>query len=77
MRQILLIVMIMLALALSSCSGDGAEQLYDTANLEEIQDNREHARKLYQEIIDKYPESEYAKRAKERLSGLGKTDWGK
>ena len=77
MKQILLILMIIFATVLSGCSSNGAEQLYETANLEEIQDNREHARKLYQDIIDKYPESEYAKRAKERLSGLGKTDWGK
>ena len=74
MKQIILILMIILAMALLGCSGNNAEQLFDTAKLEELQDDREHATKLYQEIIEKYPESEYAKRAKERLSALGKTD---
>ncbi|MBW2331771.1 MAG: hypothetical protein JRF30_12900 [Deltaproteobacteria bacterium] len=74
MRQIVLILMVIVAAVLSGCSGNGAEQLFDTAKLEELQNNREHATKLYQEIIQKYPESDYAKRAKERLSVLGKTD---
>jgi len=74
MRQILLILMIIFATVLSGCSGDAAKQLFDTAKLEELQDNQEHATKLYQEIIQRYPESEYARRAKERLSALGKTD---
>ncbi|MCK4485180.1 MAG: tetratricopeptide repeat protein [Desulfobacterales bacterium] len=74
MRQIILILIIILATVLSGCSGDGAKQLFDTAKLEELQDNQEHATKLYQEIIERYPESEYARKAKERLSALGKTD---
>jgi TolA-binding protein len=74
MRQIVLILMVIVATVLSGCSGNGAEQLFDTAKLEELQDNQEHATKLYQEIIQRYPESEYARRAKERLSALGKTD---
>ena len=77
MRQIVLILMVIVATVLSGCSGNGAEQLFDTAKLEELQNNREHATKLYQEIIQKYPESDYAKRAKERLSVLGITDKGK
>jgi len=74
MRQIVLILMVIVATVLSGCSGNGAEQLFDTAKLEELQDNQEHATKLYQEIIQRYPESEYARRAKEKLSALGKTD---
>lgn len=74
MRQIVLILMVIVATVLSGCSGNGAEQLFDTAKLEELQNNQEHATKLYQEIIQRYPESEYARRAKERLSALGKTD---
>lgn len=74
MKQIILILMIILAAVLSGCSGNGAEQLFDTAKLEEVQDNREHASKLYQEIIDRYPESEYAMRAKERLSAIREAD---
>ena len=70
MRRFLLVLMIASATVLSGCSGNGAEQLFDTAKLEELQNNREHASRLYQEIIEKYPESEYAKRAKERLSAF-------
>jgi TolA-binding protein len=63
-------LLIILATALSGCSGNGAKELFDTAKLEELQDNHEHARQLYQEIIDNYPESQYANRANERLSEL-------
>ena len=70
MRKIILVLMIALSTALSGCSGNGAEQLFDTAKLEELQNNHEHARKLYQEIIDKYPESEFAEESKERMSAL-------
>lgn len=70
MRRITLILVIILATALSGCSGNGAKELFDTAKLEELQDNHEHARQLYQEIIDNYPESQYANRANERLSEL-------
>jgi hypothetical protein len=38
--------------------------------IEELQNNREHALKLYQEIIEKYPGSEYARKAEERVSQL-------
>lgn len=77
MRQIILILMIFFAAMLSCCSGDGAELLFDTAKLEELQDNHEHARRLYREIVDKYPDSEFAWKAKERLSTLGEGDKGK
>ena len=70
MRRITLILLIILATALSGCSGNGAKELFDTAKLEELQNNHEHARQLYQEIIDNYPESQYANRANERLSEL-------
>jgi outer membrane protein assembly factor BamD (BamD/ComL family) len=70
MRQIILVLTIVLAAALSGCSGNGGQQLFDTAKLEELQDNPEHARQLYQEIIDHYPETEYARKAQERLTAL-------
>jgi outer membrane protein assembly factor BamD (BamD/ComL family) len=44
--------------------------IFETAQFEEVQNNQEHAKQLYSEIIAKYPESEYAKKAKERLSEL-------
>jgi len=70
MRQMLGVLTMILVTALSACSDNGGQQLFDTAKLEELQDNREHARQLYQEIIDYYPQTEYARKAKERLSAL-------
>ena len=77
MKKWIMILMIMLAVVLSACYEKKAQEKYETAQFEELQKNYVHARELYKEIIEKYPESEYAKRARERLSRLGKTDWGK
>ena len=60
-----------LALALAACQASGAEELLETAKLEEVQQNIPHARKLYQEIIDRHPDSPQAKVARERLDALG------
>jgi outer membrane protein assembly factor BamD (BamD/ComL family) len=73
MRQMIGVLTIILVTALSGCSGNGGQQLFDTAKLEELQDNREYARQLYQEIVDQYPETEYARKARERLSALQET----
>jgi TolA-binding protein len=71
MRKGLFILIVFLDLALAGCSGDNAaEQLFETAKLEMLQDNREHAKKLYEEIIRTYPESPYAKEARASLSAL-------
>jgi len=70
MKGIILVLILSLSLVLSGCSGDKAKELFETAKLEELQNAQDHAGKLYQEIVDKYPESEYAQRAKERLSAL-------
>ena len=48
---------------MSGCS-DKAAGLYDVAQFEELQKNKKHATELYEEIIKKYPDSEYAKKAK-------------
>lgn len=72
MKQIIWVVTIILATAFSGCSGNGGQQLFETAKLEERQDNPEHARQLYQEILDRHPETEYARKAQERLSALKK-----
>jgi outer membrane protein assembly factor BamD (BamD/ComL family) len=74
MRQIIRVSTIILVTALSGCTGNGGQQLFDTAKLEELQDNREHARQLYQKIVDQYPETEYARKAQERLSALQKSE---
>lgn len=60
----------MLALLVSGCSGNKAAELYDTAQFEEKQNNNEHAAKLYEEILKKYPDSEFAKKAEDRLAHI-------
>lgn len=70
MKRIVSIVMMALCLALIGCT-DRAEELFETAKLEELQNNPTHARKLYREIVTDYPDSAYADRARERLTALG------
>lgn len=72
MKKFMLIVCLLSAFGLAGCTGNKAAELFETARFEEVQNNKEHAQKLYAEIIQKYPESEYAKKAKERLSELEK-----
>ena len=74
MKQGIVIFFLLLACMLSGCSGNKAAELYETAGFEELQNNREHALKLYQQIIEKYPDSEYAKKADERISEMKKSD---
>ncbi len=61
---------IMCALFISGCSRGKAAELYDTAQFEEKQNNREHAAQLYEEILKKYPDSAFAKKAEERISQM-------
>lgn len=72
MKRYILLLVILLSLSVSGCSGDKAKDLMDTALLEEKQHNPDHALKLYQEIIQKYPDSDIAKDARKRLSDLKK-----
>ena len=60
---------LMLALPLVGC-GDGAEEMFETAQFEEVQNNKEHARKLYNRILRDHPDSPFAAKAKERLAAL-------
>ncbi|MBW2266721.1 MAG: hypothetical protein JRF28_11290 [Deltaproteobacteria bacterium] len=48
MKRIVLVLTIFLAITSFGCSGSTPEDLFDTAKLEELQDNHEHARELYQ-----------------------------
>lgn len=63
------------ALLLAGCtSGEKkAAELMETARFEEKQNNREHAQKLYEEIIKKYPDSTAAKDAAGRMNELKQT----
>ncbi|MBT1072361.1 hypothetical protein [Pelotalea chapellei] len=66
-----LVSLFILCLLAVGCSSDKkATELLDTARFEEKQNNREHATKLYEEIINKYPSSSAAATAKARLSEL-------
>ena len=67
-KSIILICLFALAMGVMGCSGDSAKDLYETAQLEELQKNRAHALQLYEEILQKHPNSEYAKKAEERLT---------
>jgi outer membrane protein assembly factor BamD (BamD/ComL family) len=71
MRKIFLILA--MALMLVAC-GDQAKDLYETAQLEERQYNRENAVKLYREVMEKHPKSPYAQQAAERMAELEKEE---
>jgi TolA-binding protein len=67
MRRFFLVMLA--ALLLTGCQ-DRAEQLFETAQLEEKQFNEEHAAELYRQILEKHPRSAFAPKAKERLDAL-------
>jgi outer membrane protein assembly factor BamD (BamD/ComL family) len=75
MQRGLAIFGVVLLLALSACA-DKAAELYETANFEELQNNKAHAVQLYEEILKKYPDSEQGRKAKERLAALKQSDSG-
>ena len=70
MKRFILILVIIAGLSIAGCSENNAKELFETAQLEELQNNRDHAIKLYREIIEKDPESEYAGKARRRLDVL-------
>ena len=70
MKRFILILMMIAGLSIAGCSGDNAKELFETAQLEELQNNRDHAIKLYREILEQDPESEYAGKARKRLDAL-------
>ncbi|MBP8155054.1 MAG: hypothetical protein CCU27_08960 [Nitrospira sp. UW-LDO-02] len=59
-----------LLLVLTACGPDQAAQLLETAQFEERQTNKAHARELYEEILRHYPDSPAAKTARTRLTEL-------
>jgi outer membrane protein assembly factor BamD (BamD/ComL family) len=66
----LAVIIVLTAVLLSGCTGQTAEELFETAQFEELQMNQEHAEELYRKIVEKHPESEYAKKARDRLLEL-------
>lgn len=72
MKSLLVIVLAAVFLGSVGCSGDKGKELFETAQFEEKQHNNEHAEKLYNEIVSKYPGSAVAKQAQERLAVLKK-----
>lgn len=70
MRKLLVIMLGLLTLAAAGCNANGGAEQLETARFEEKQNNREHASKLYEEVIRKYPGSANAKIAQERLDAL-------
>ncbi len=57
---------LLLSLVCWGC-GEDPQQLFETAQFEEQQNNRAHARQLYERIIQEFPESSVALNAKKRL----------
>lgn len=59
-------------LLLPACSSDNnsASTLLETARFEERQFNREHALRLYNEIIARYPDTPAAREADQRRHNL-------
>ncbi len=70
MHRVFLSLLIIFSLNLTGCSGDKGKQLFETAQFEEKQHNLEHAKQLYGEVAKKYPDTEFGKRAEERLKTL-------
>lgn len=71
MKSFVAIALMSLALIAGGCSGEKkASELLETARFEEKQNNREHATKLYDEIVRKYPDSAAAQEAARRLKEL-------
>ncbi|MGH7230277.1 MAG: tetratricopeptide repeat protein [Nitrospiraceae bacterium] len=69
-RRIITAALLGLAILGSACGTEGGKDLFDTAQFEERQNNQAHAKELYEQIIVKYPQSEYAKKAEERLQAF-------
>lgn len=70
-RSLALVLLLVVVIAvLVACGGGGAQELLETAQLEETQNNRPHARELYRRLVDQYPGTPQAKQAALRLADL-------
>ena len=72
MRVICVMILLGMALLTGCSSGEQkAAGLLETARFEEKQNNFEHAKKLYDEILKNYPATPAAAEAKARSEVLG------
>lgn len=58
-----------LVFAIAGC-GESPQQMFETAQFEELQNNQRHARELYERIIQQHPNTEFAQKAALRLAEL-------
>jgi outer membrane protein assembly factor BamD (BamD/ComL family) len=63
-------IILILLLMGSACGADQAAQQLEIAQLEERQQNLAHAKELYEQILQRYPESPAAQTARTRLAKL-------
>ncbi len=70
MSKLLLSAIVACLLAGTFACSDSAKTMYESARFEELQHNPEHAAELYEEIVNKYPESDYAAKAGQRLKAI-------
>lgn len=70
MRTTSLIVCAFGFLLLAGCPGNDARVLFENAAYEESHMNYDNAKKIYEEIISRYPESKEADIARARLAEL-------
>ena len=68
-KRVLFLSIIILCFIFFGCS-DKAKEKYEIAQFEELQTNFTHAKKLYKDIIENYPESEYSNKARDRLEAI-------
>lgn len=70
MKRIALLLVAATIFAALGCAAEKGKEQFDTAQFEEKQNNRDHAIKLYEEIVQKYPDSPLAAKARKRLAAL-------
>ena len=69
--KITFVAMVLFFVLLVGCGGgESPDSLFETAQFEEKQTNFTHAKELYHQIIRDHPNSEWARRAKERFEAL-------
>ena len=70
MNRGIYILLVFVILAFAGCSDKMAQELYETAQFEELQNNKPNAAKLYRKILEKYPDTATAVKARERLEAM-------